>query len=429
MKKKSLYLLSVAFLTAGFCAEANAGSFFYCAETEDENCCSQCNLSNCCGDCCSTANSTSSFFVSGEYLLWEVCQDGLAIAGSGSTYPGSIKHVDFNWTSGFRAGFGGRSCDGWTFEAAYTYMRPKGSAKVSGDQIYTTWIPSASIESYCTRFVEPPNTGRRTSVAVAIPQFSKAKSKVRFDYDLIDVELRHSVFCSPCFSFEAIAGLQGGILEQKNSAEFTGIFFYQSEDDRGDPDFVEREQATAPIEIESNQKWKFAGGGIRVGAAGEYRSCSGFLLFAAGRFNLLYGNSKLRYTTDVSNFGEFTFTPSFNFPELVDLSQEVFVAYYTVSGREKYCNFVPNFNTRLGFGFENTCGCFNFRLEAGWEITYWPNLAQYRKGLSNQNIEVENNESTTTKEGCIVNSSFTDPTEQNNDVALHGLVVSLQLAF
>jgi len=433
MQRTAPYLLSLLLLSAGVAQAANRNNLFFRKsepQQEEQTSCNICAYDCCCQERCIDRSCMNGFFLSGEYLYWQVCQDGLDIAGSGSSYPGNIKHVDFNWTSGFRAGLGGQWCDDWAFEAAYTYMRPKGSVTVSDDQVHPIWIPEFSAESFCTRITDEMGE-RRRSVAVTIAEFTKAKSKVKFDYNLIDVELRRNIACSPCFHFEAIGGLQGGILEQRNSAKFAGNFFYQSEDDLGSSNVVDPEQAIAPIEIESSQKWKFSGGGIRVGGAGEYRSCSGFLLFGASRYNLLYGNSKLRYSGEVSEFGEITLSTPFEFPELVDLTVLLFEQYYDISGREKFCNFVSNVNSRIGFGFENTCGCVYFRLEAAWEITYWQNLCQYRKGLSQKGVFIENEAqgAPSTKESCIVHTDITNTTKVARDVTLHGLTFSVQVTF
>ncbi len=364
-----------------------------------EECCEEC----CCEPCCVPRECMNGVYVVGEYLFWGTWQDGLAIAGKGCTYPGKIKNIDFDWVSGFRAGVGAHFCDQWTFDARYTYLRPEGKEKICADEIFPIFIPQFVAGGFSFD-VE----GALSETSTSESEFNSVCSKIRFDYNILDVELRRNVSCYECFVFEVIAGAQGAWVGEKFKNIFQGNLTVT-----GLASGIALDE-TLPTCLAVNQKWEFEGGGIKVGAEGTARSCCGLLLYGGGRFNVLFGRYQNRYTQEILDLSTSTTAPVYN---------TLFTQYYTVNGKEKFCDFVSNFQFGLGFGFEGNCGCFYTRLKAGWEMDYWIDLAQFRNGLSGKATD----SSQTNASIHFSNTNVTDKVARN--IGLQGLVVSLELKF
>ena len=382
----------------------------------DEKCCycqgfenykkSASEYNNCYVDSCefySEVNPCCSWkiLVHGEYLLFWLCQDGLDIAGRGSTYPESIKEIDFDRKQGYRLGGGFYFCENWALEANYTYLHPKGKKKIASEEIFPTLIPQLVVPGDLT-------TRSLTVNSVGQSVFKKANSDIDFDYKVIDIELRRNIRCSclPNFYFDAIAGVQIACINEKWDTLFLGSL----------DTFFDIFPDSLPFELQAIQKWEFDGIGLKIGGYGEYQNSWGFLLFASGRLNILYGRYKNQYIQNVLDLSPNALVPQF---------LTIFNQYYTVLGKERYCDFNVNFRGNLGIGFDAKCSCKVFRIKASWEMIYWSDLAQIRRGLSGKGLQVD-----LAEEVVTYHSTSTNVTERiAHKVGMHGFVASVELGF
>lgn len=377
---------------------------FYCQE-------GTCSLQNNCTfqECCDSffvwEDGPDGPFIKGEYLFWKVWQDGLDIAGKGELFPGNVKHFRYQWENGFRVGAGWYFCEDWTIEADYTWLRPRHHTTVKHNEIFPTSLPQFvsggfKIDLHSDVF----------NTATAESKFNFVRSHIRFDYNVLDLEVRRNISYGACFDFDVIAGLQGALLQQKFFSDFEGHLLIQGEQG------ITTIHDHLPFEINSFQKWKFSGGGIKVGGAGTYNHCCGFLAYGSGRFNILFGKYQNRFDQDVEDIGRHTSVPEF---------RSLFKKYYHAAGKENYCDFIANFAFDLGVGYEFLGDCFGFRLLAGWEMTYWMDLAQFRTGLSSKAAQTSLQELNFDFQFSNTNLSQ----KISRHVGLQGLVVTAEFIF
>lgn len=338
----------------------------------------------------------SSFWtLSGEFLYWQTLQDSLDIAGKGSVTPGNIKHIEYDWAPGFRVATGGIFCERWGFELRYTYLRPKGSRRVSGEEIFPVAL---------SQFVASGFQSSGFDIGETI--FQKVRSKARFDLNIVDLPLFFRAVDSDCLTLAFVTGFQGAFLREKISSNWEGNLFI---------DFNFAESEFLPFILSEEDRWRFDGGGFKFGAQGEVYLGCGFLFQSSAEFNLLLGRYKNRYNQTPISVEESTLAPGYN---------TLFEEFYTVSGREKFCDFTGNVQMQLALGYENQCGCVDYCLKAGWEMMYWYDLAQSRRGLTGK----ANFESPTVL--FDYTSAGTNATTKNSSsVGFHGLVISLDLRF
>lgn len=376
----------------------------YESSPQESSCCEECI----CFNSCLPRDCMNGLLIRGEYLYWRPWQDGLAIAGTGTVYPGNIKHTDFDWTHGFKVAIGARFCDNWTLEVGYTYLRPTGKRTISDEEIFPIFMP-AFVAGGLTLQIDIEDPFAATSAARS--RFTKAASDIKLDYDVINVELHRNVSCFDCFDFEVIAGAQGVRVKEKLNIGFLGTLVIDAEEDINTP-----LQESLPTQIDETQTWKFEGGGIKVGGIGTYRSCCGFLLYGGGQANLLFGRYRNAFERSVGEIMD-----PLTIPQYVAL----YTNYYTIDGKERFCDFVTNFQFELGLGLEGKCGCFYYRLTAGWEMDYWLDLVQFRKGLTGQAAQVA-----LSPLDFDVHFSNTNVTSKiGENLGLQGLVVSLEFTF
>ena len=342
-------------------------------------------------------------YLKGEYLYWHPWQDGPAFAGQGDLYPGDIKYTDFTWTSGFRALLGGHFCDNWTIEASYTYLRPKGKKTLKNGNIYPIIVPAFIVGGALV------NSDRFLATFLSS---NTAFSSLKLDYNVLDFEVGRNVSCFDCFDFIVLAGLQGALNNEKLEICFSGDLTAEVVSASG----LSPLEQSVPAEISIVQRWKFDGGGIKVGGIGTYRTRCGFLLYGNGKFNLLFGRYTNKYQHSYTQLEELTLEGGSDIP----ISD-----YYTILGKEKFLSFVPHFQFGLGWGVEGTCGCAYYRLKAGWEMDYWFDLVRFRSGLTGNAIS---SSSFDTFKAPLFSSPHVTTLVPNN-LGLQGLVASLEITF
>jgi hypothetical protein len=291
------------------------------------------------------------FFMEGDYLLWQVKEDGLEYLKVASNIPvptpteppfvfGPVGVVNerphFNkWNSGFRIGVGFESeCNNWYTSLNYTYFRNRSTGNFSG-------IP---VDGF--GFIVVPR-GVFDPFAFGTALAFNANATWKLTYDIIDWELGTTTVLNRDFKVAPFVGLRAAFINQ----DFKNDLFLVSP---GDVD---------PISLVLGSRFEaaknnFQAGGLRTGLDVEWKWTDSLGLYAKASGSLLYGKFSINDAAAVVAT-DITVTDPPVVTTLVDLSASI---------RERYTRLKANLEGAIGieYVFED-----NLRVRLGYELIHW----------------------------------------------------------
>jgi hypothetical protein len=308
----------------------------------------------------------------GDFLYWKATEDNITLFGKESVPVDRMTtfkfaHLDFHFDSGFRLGGGYHFKDRrWNIGFSWTRFHTGAKASVKrnpGERIFS--------------FLGLPGN------VVGRFEYESAKQKWHLHYDMLDLWLTPDKIDYLSFSFQPIAGLRGGWIDQKIS--FFGPI---------------SSAVIPPGVFEGNtvMKQDFKTIGISLGFNTRYETCCGLGLFGDFLGALVYGrfdNHHYRALDGIPGGGPFA-----------------------DNIREKFNCFRPNLQFALGLDWNKTF--YNERLNcaiyAAYEQVYWFNQNQFFAFFF--------------EEGATPGTNpIQDPRRFSGDLSFGGLTVGAKLAF
>ncbi|NGX46847.1 MAG: hypothetical protein K1000chlam3_00214 [Chlamydiae bacterium] len=285
--------------------------------------CEQCEPE--CEPCCQEQLfvERSQIYVSAEFLYWTVeegtmdyaLRETIAPSNDATFATGKYKTADYDWKPGYRVGLSYYNCPKyWEMTAEYTWLFDKGSNQVTSD------------------FIRP------TRLTNALGPFSSAKSLIDLHYHVGDLYATRVFDPNPHLRLRLLGGLTAGYIEQSWKIRYKNFL-----------DISER----------IKEKWRFWGGGLRMGVRADWFWGCQFYLTGKTTFATLIGSYKNEETQK---------RPSDN----------VFF------GNAKYDDhrFAMHAQFLLGPSWQIPCDCWSFELLAAYEFNVWFNLHERIRSTS-----------------------------------------------
>jgi hypothetical protein len=136
-------------------------------------------------------------YLTADYLLWRTRQEGMEFATN--------KKLNFEFGSGFRAGFGVHLPeDGWDLYADYTHFYPESSRHSSGSFYPLFLFQGAG--------------------APQGPSVSKAEAHWNIKFQDVDLEIGRAYYIAKTLTFRPFIGLKGAWIEQHAKFHYEGGF-------------------------------------------------------------------------------------------------------------------------------------------------------------------------------------------------------------
>lgn len=265
-------------------------------------------------------------FVTGDLLLWNAHENGLALAiknddpdDSTPASEAKVVNPDFDWSWGFRAGLGyNLPHDGWDLYLNWTYFynRAHTTREAHDDEeLFTTWSP-------------PIND---------IGAVAKMKSHWKLQLNMLDLEMGREFFVSKFLTLRPFMGLRTAWIRQKNELHYkTGL-----NSSRFDlpPNSVE----------EIGMRSKYWGLGVRSGFNTLWGLGAGFSIYGDASISLLYGLFTNKFEDEVAE------------RQVYDIDTDHFRVSRAIT------------DLALGVRWDrNFCDdCFHLGIKAGWEHHYF----------------------------------------------------------
>lgn len=315
----------------------------------------------CCEDPCDPCREhlfveRSQFFINTEFLYWTVEEGVLDYAvrmnksttGDPTFAIGNYKIADYDFRPGYRVSIAWYNCPKyWEATAQYTWLYNKGSN-------------SAFDPSEEDRFLNP------TWQTISQGPFQKASSLIDLHYHVGDLIIARVFDPNPHLRMRLLGGLTSSYIEQSWKIR------YRNFDDEFD---------------RVKNKWRFFGGGVRLGTTIDW--FWGYQFYLTGRANFAtllgtYKNEARQITTD-----------------------KVLVRDATYDDHR----FALHGQVMLGPSWQKPCECWSIEAFVGYEFNVWLNLQEIiRSDLS----DIENPKETRHARGLF---------------GLHGLTARLTLGF
>jgi hypothetical protein len=268
----------------------------------------------------------SAVFINGEFLYWTVSEGALDYAlvtksSSGesalSSARGDFKKAKFDWDPGFRVALGyyhrEKLMNVW---GEYTRLRVKNSNSATKP--------------------DDPDLYLNGTFYQVLNVLESARSHIRMNYDLVDFLVARVFIPNPHLRLRLLGGLTSAILKQR-----WNVKYYDEES----------------FMTETKNKWKFFGGGVKIGLGIDWFWTHDFYLTGKSTFALLIGKYKnyaiQRTTLDPSDF-------------------DINVPFRD----SKYDHYRPTFTAQfiIGPSWQKTFSCSRIEIFAGYEFNGWFNL-------------------------------------------------------
>lgn len=273
----------------------------------------------------------SQIFVNLEFLYWTVEEGVLDYAikkdkntSAAETYGiGKFKTVDYDWRPGYRVSLAWYKCPRyWELTGEYTWLYDKGTSSVS------------NLDGSLSSLINP------TTEVISSDPYRRSRAVIDTHYHVGDLYVARVFDPNPHLRMRLIGGLTLAHIDQMMNQRHSN--------------FVNQRDTI-------KDKWRFFGGGLRLGVRADwYWGCQFYLTgkttFAP--FIGTYKNEAIQKTTD-----------------------NVLVRYTT------YDDHRFTFHTQfiLGPSWQVPCDCWSFELFAGYEFNQWFNLQErYRTGWATE---------------------------------------------
>lgn len=301
------------------------------------------------------------FRLFGDFLYWELCQDGLDYAvhvrdvagplGDEADEPVinrglaqlwfqgryKIKNVSTSYKPGFRiGGFYSCPCSTWEFGVIYTQLhshyKNHTRSRCGTDLVLPTQLPTFSDT------IELVLRGETIQ-----PSF--ARSKLRFHYDMVDLLITTSYGNEGCLTWQPYIGAR--FLEIKEKWNILYGFSL----------FNEESQMFVPTTASSRWHSKIPAGGLTAGVSGAYQFCGCWSLIGRLGASCLGGTAK-QHTRLNASF----------------ISRGSSSSLQPTSVRKKKCAILTGFEGSLGLAYTLRCCGLGVQFAAGYEFQNWYNV-------------------------------------------------------
>lgn len=295
------------------------------------------------------------YFLHGEFLYWGVAEGGLDYVNISNTtdeastqLSGEYKTADFDFSPGFRLAASYYNCPKyWEVFLQYTWMQNEGTDCVNDSDCSGKLVP--------TRYVDLQKP------------FSKASSKIEHYYQLGDFFAARVFDPNPHLRTRIHGGITLGYLKQNWDVSYTNSLNEHSFD---------------------HTKWRFFGGGFRLGITADWFWGCQFYLTGRASFATLYGDYKNERLLVLSNNDQISSCTLYDDPRLSFHSQIM-----------------------MGLSWQVPSDCWSFELFAGYEMNLWFNL--------NESIYAEKANA----------GQARDILRYQDPLGMHGLTLRLTLGF
>lgn len=251
-------------------------------------------LDNCCDDECPR------WSVHADALIWKVSNPGVSIGNINVLVPSifappaatsitsGVIDLDFKWDVGYAIGAEYRLPCNSLF--AIDWLNFNGRAK---KEIFEPTVPGRTTQFFSPwggEIIDDPIT---------------ASGNWKMNLNVVDLSLKQSLVCTPCFSLDPIIGVRILTIDQRFHHAYSGFVFPTT---------------TLFRSTNINLKNDFSGAGLLAGFASQYDICYGFSVYAKGAISLVYGRfdvntSGVSVITGPSAPPTSTFTQSDHFNE------------------------------------------------------------------------------------------------------------------
>lgn len=306
-------------------------------------------------------------FVNLEFLYWKLDETGLDYAvhkkqgelAYQNLNPGAdqrpqdgllgeVHQIDFEWSPGFRVGFGHRFENLWELSGVYTFYYTDGSDHVNVKNSNFQFI-DAAIHDPAGEAITPAGINAFIGVLIG------AKARGQFWYHIGDIELATEFSLPRMISLRFCVGPSIAFIQQK----FHATYF-----DNDSPSFSPSQFSFYTFD------WKFKGAGVKLGMDSHWNFYKEFNLLFGGAFSSIYGSYTNIFKSHIRGNPDLP-TTTFSGP----LNNATFK-----NGRVIY-------GTRLlgGIEWNKAFAKWNLDLFAKYELNTWFNLTdQYRTDISTQ---------------------------------------------
>ncbi len=208
---------------------------------------------------CQPKDESWGFIASADFIYWTTRQDGMfyAVSGAGANVSkGSVHDLDWTFDPGFKVGLGlNLPHDDWDLYASWTWIQSDISASTKQNPATTTLTPYWAING------------------VDVVALSRASANWSIHYNDIHLELGKNLTLSEFFTLRIHSGLQGALIDQDYTVNYTSA--------------VDGTQARMELDQD------FWGIGLRAGLDGTWYFTKNFSFFTDLALSILWGQFEL----------------------------------------------------------------------------------------------------------------------------------------
>lgn len=315
-------------------------------------------------------NPCGNWFIFSDLLVWRSSEDGLgygkkALVESSTLLDGAplIKHEkeknpQFNWSAGFRVGFGYNSaCDGWDMTTNWTHFHNRAdssskSSLVAGeDGVFHPFYPAWLVVDK-NGFID------------------EVKTNWKLRLDFVDLELGREFYVSRSLTLRPFIGLRAARIDQK--------YHLRGEAGKCTEEELPSLAVILPADFTTTTQMngEYRGIGLRTGLDSEWGLGCGWSLYGQAAISLLYGRFDVAERFDFEQRNE---EHALNSPNFNDETKDRFWAGRAIT------------DMALGIRWKKyfDCDVMAFTVQLGWEQHLFFAQNQFKDvnaGLSGTNL-------------------------------------------
>jgi hypothetical protein len=286
-------------------------------------------------------------FVTADFIYWNVRQDGLAYANTGTikgfllltdqniATKGHVFHPDFKWEPGFKVGLGmNLSHDGWDLYAQYTWLRSKPNRTSKASVVNDVNNLKANWQVY--------------GLDPLVDDLIYADTKWRLRFNVIDLELGRNFYASKFLTMRPHIGLKGS---------------WQDDDLVNRYRFIPMDLS----QVRMRNNIDYWGIGVRTGSNNAWYFMRNFCLFGDFALSALWSRFEIR-------------RKDFNTRDFVNEPENEILHLHT-ENTVRSLKAVLELTIGLRYDVWWSDDDYHFGLQAGWEEQLWFSHNQHYKVL------------------------------------------------
>ncbi|MEM7174971.1 MAG: Lpg1974 family pore-forming outer membrane protein [Chlamydiota bacterium] len=292
-------------------------------------------------------NCGANVFLSADYLLWKLTQDGMMIGRTGivtdsevnafflegdesGVSKGTQRGAGFHWESGFRVALGfNLPHDGWDLITEYTWLRSKSSSDLS--------------------------SGNVSPIGTETPVHDQIRSRQTRSYNVVNLELGRNFYASPFLMLRPHFGLSGTWQKQhwrvsEKAMSVSGTL--------GNIDFPSAQNVVL-IRRNTNKTW---GIGTRIGLDTSWHLTTQWSFFGDLAFTAMWSSYNIKRKDTISAIAELNnISRTANNIPILNIDADTFYRVSLVG------------ETEIGLRWETWFHNDNYHILAqiGWSETVW----------------------------------------------------------